>query len=144
MVASTFTPWSALIGGCLIGAASSLSLAFNGKVPGISGVVARILRRAANDTWWRVCFVIGLLGGGAGYVRWSAQPVSYDPSAGPLVTAVAGLLIGFGARVGGGCTSGHGICGIGRGSATSIVATVVFMATGMLTVWVSRQLSGAA
>lgn len=136
-----FTPISALIGGGLIGLATGLTLLLNGKIAGISGVVGRILRPAPGDVAWRVWFLLGLVAGGA------ATFAVYPPSrtlelagGGALVMAIAGLLVGLGTRVGGGCTSGHGVCGISRGSTRGILATVSFMAVAGLVVYLRRHL----
>lgn len=137
-----FSPVTALIGGLLIGTASALALALNGKIPGISGVVARIFKAQAGDTAWRVVFVLGLVCG-AGLAFTSYGPAAgYHPSRSLLVMGIAGLLVGVGTRVCGGCTSGHGVCGMGRGSPRSILATVVFMAWAILTVYVFAHVAG--
>jgi len=131
-----FSPWTALLGGLLIGTASALALALNGKIPGISGVVARIFRGQPDDTAWRVVFVLGLVCGAALAFTCYAPAAEYHPSRSLPVMAIAGLLVGVGTRVGGGCTSGHGVCGIGRGSPRSLVATVTFMILAFVTVYV--------
>ena len=134
-----FTPLPALIGGITIGVASALSLCLNGKVPGISGLFSRIFTRKSGDTAWRVIFLVGMIGGAM--IAFQLEPKSrpmWTPSIGMLI--VAGLLVGIGTRLGGGCTSGHGICGIGMGGKDSLVATLVFMGTGMVAVFVVRHL----
>ena len=135
-----FSPYPALIGGTLIGTASALALALNGKIPGISGVVARIFKGKPDDTAWRVLFVLGLVCGAALAFTCYAPAAGYHPSRNLIVMAIAGLLVGVGTRVGGGCTSGHGVCGIGRGSRRSLVATITFMAWAVLTVYVFDHL----
>ncbi len=130
MTITDFTPWTALFGGILIGTASAWALALNGKIPGISGLCARILRVESGDIAWRVFFLAGLIGGAALLFELFPNTAAFD-MAPPLPLAMfAGLLVGISTRVGGGCTSGHGICGIGRGSLRSIVATLVFMGAG--------------
>jgi uncharacterized membrane protein YedE/YeeE len=127
---ANFTPLASLLGGILIGLAASMMLLFNGKIAGISGIVAGLLRPAGHQTLWRVLFVTGLVTGGL--VLRFVQPAAYAFTI-PRTTAAlvaAGLLVGFGTRLGNGCTSGHGVCGISRLSARSIAATVVFIATG--------------
>jgi len=126
-----------LIGGCLIGLASLLAMAATGKTPGISGVFGRILRPIRNDVGWRICFLAGLLAGAA--ILFAVDDFSdlYRVPEGRslAVYAVAGLLVGLGTRLGGGCTSGHGVCGMGMGMRDSIVATVVFVLSAMATVY---------
>lgn len=136
-------PWPALLGGILIGTASALALGMNGKIPGISGVCARIFRRVPGDTLWRVAFLVGLVAGaGLAFVTIPGAR-EYSPRAAGLGwTAAAGLLVGVGTRLGGGCTSGHGVCGMGRGSARSTIATLTFMAVAIATVWAVRQWGG--
>jgi uncharacterized membrane protein YedE/YeeE len=136
---TTFTP---LLGGVLIGLAALWLYVGSGRTAGVSGIVGGIVRPARGDVLWRVAFVAGLvLAGVAGY---AARPHSISPSPRPLaLLALAGLLVGAGTRIGRGCTSGHGVCGIGRGSRRSLAATLTFMATGMLTVTLLR-LWGAA
>jgi uncharacterized membrane protein YedE/YeeE len=131
-----------LLGGALIGLSASLLLLANGRVAGISGVVGLLLAPARGEVTWRLLFLGGLLAGGLLLV-W-LHPVSFAPpvslTAGRVaLLMVAGLLVGFGTRLGNGCTSGHGVCGISRGSARSLAATLCFMATGMLTVFLVRH-----
>jgi uncharacterized membrane protein YfcA len=139
-----FTPIPSLIGGVLIGLSAALLLLFNGRVAGISGIFGGLLIRRAGDVAWRASFVAGLLAGG--FLMTLIMPSAF-PSA-PLrsapVIALAGLLVGFGTRLGNGCTSGHGVCGISRFSVRSMVATVVFMTTGVASVFVFNHLLGAA
>ena len=139
-----FTPISALIGGALIGLAASLFLLTHGKVAGISGLYGGVLRRGTSDRALRFWFIAGLVGAGA-LVR-LIFPAAFATtwSAALPVTLVAGLVVGFGTQLGNGCTSGHGVCGISRLSARSLIATVTFMATGFLTVFIMRHLIGGA
>lgn len=131
-----FTPVPALVGGLLIGVATGLALLMNGRIAGVSGVLGRIFRAVPGDTAWRVWFVLGLVAGGAATFAVYPPAAAYLPMATTLQMAIAGLLLGFGARLGGGCTSSYGICGISRRSARSIVGTLTFMTTGFLTVYV--------
>lgn len=137
-----FTPVPALIGGLLIGASTALFLVLNGRIAGISGILGGLLQPAWSDLGWRLAFLAGLLIAPLLYaaVSGSLPPVELDAPMGLLV--LAGLLVGFGTRLGAGCTSGHGVCGIGRGSPRSIAATLVFMTTAILTVFVTRHLMG--
>jgi len=137
-----FTPYTALGGGLLIGAAAVLLLYLNGRIAGISGILNGVLAHQAGDTAWRVAFIVGMLVGGAAF--WWLTPHAFVPRHGypvPLLLT-AGFLVGFGTRLGGGCTSGHGVCGLGRRSLRSLVATVTFVACGVLTVYLMRHLLG--
>ena len=137
-----FTPVSALIGGLLIGASAALFLVLNGRIAGISGILGGLLSPARSEIGWRLAFLAGLFLAPAAYVAagGSLPPVVLEAPLGLLV--LAGLIVGFGTRLGGGCTSGHGVCGIGRGSPRSLAATVVFMATAIVTVFVTRHVLG--
>jgi uncharacterized membrane protein YedE/YeeE len=118
----TFTPVSAVLGGLLIGASAALLLLLNGRVAGISGVVGGLLRPTSSDLAWRLAFVAGLVLAPLVYTAFGGTPAISIRA--PLALLVlAGLLVGFGARMGAGCTSGHGVCGISRGSPRSIAAT---------------------
>jgi uncharacterized membrane protein YedE/YeeE len=137
---TNFTPIPALLGGILIGLSASLLLLSHGKIAGISGIVGGLLTPGTPDRSYRLWFLAGLLAAGVtlAVLRPSTFP---SASSSPLwLVAVAGLLVGYGTRLGSGCTSGHGVCGISRLSARSITATVTFMATGALAVFVSRHL----
>ena len=137
-----FTPISALVGGVLIGLSASLLLLFNGRIAGISGIVGGLLQRyKAGEIAWRVAFVLGLIAAPVLYQVFSELPESRIDS-GWATLIVAGLLVGFGSRLGSGCTSGHGVCGISRLSPRSIVATLTFMGTGFIAVYVVRHLLG--
>jgi uncharacterized protein len=139
---SAFDPISALIGGGLIGLASALLMLLNGRIAGISGILGGALMVSAKDKIWRLCFIGGLVAapiiiGSFGYPLPGPQmPTSW------LLIVTAGVLVGFGARYGGGCTSGHGVCGIARLSARSIVATGVFMLSAIAVVAVVRHVFG--
>ena len=139
-----FNIFMPLLGGALIGTAAVMLLLFNGRIAGISGIVAGLITPVPQDVAWRVSFVAGLVAGGL--VLALTQPAMF-PSAefrSVPVFAVAGLLVGVGARLGSGCTSGHGVCGIGRFSPRGLLATVTFMGTGALTVFVVGRLFGGA
>ncbi len=127
-----------LLGGILIGLGSLFAMAASGKIPGISGIVARLIRRTPGDTTWRLVFLGGLIGGAALTfalnLGWDGFTLPAGRNLG--VYAIAGLLVGFGTRMGGGCTSGHGVCGMGSGAKDSILYTMVFMATAVVTVLV--------
>jgi uncharacterized protein len=123
----------AFAGGLLVGLAAALLLWGTGRIAGVSGIAGGLLPVRRGDWGWRAQFIGGLVAGGL-LLRWWHPQALGVPSGSVLVLALAGLLVGFGTRVGGGCTSGHGICGIGRLSPRSVVAVLVFVATGMLTV----------
>lgn len=123
-----------LLGGILIGLASLLAGALSGKVPGISGVFGRLLLPATTDKEWRFIFLLGLIGGAAfAFLAWESADL-FRPMRPLSITAIAGVLVGFGTRLGGGCTSGHGVCGVGAGAKDSITATMIFVGTAMVTV----------
>ncbi|MEE2829562.1 MAG: YeeE/YedE family protein [Myxococcota bacterium] len=130
-----FTPVSAFGGGLLIGLAALWMLVFQGRVAGISGICGGLFGGSSRAEWsWRVAFVAGLLVVGVTAESWAGPAVlQYGISRSPAALVVAGLLVGFGTRLGGGCTSGHGICGLGRFSLRSAAATGTFMGVGMLT-----------
>lgn len=129
-----YTYLHALIGGILIGFASLIATVFSGKVPGISGVFGHLLVRATPDKTWRLVFLIGLIGGAAlSFSLWDSAAL-FRPLRPLGVMAVAGLLVGFGTRLCGGCTSGHGVCGVGAGAKDSIAATLIFVAVAIMTV----------
>lgn len=141
-----FTPVSAAIGGVCIGAAAALLLALNGKIAGMSGMVARLFTGSIADRLWRTVFLIGLVGGAAlVFAAWApSRTFRTDtlPGIGGhrwITVAIAGLLVGFGTRLGGGCTSGHGICGMAAGSRRSIAAVLVFMSSGAAVVYLYRH-----
>lgn len=133
---------SPLLGGVLIGLGSLLAMAASGKIPGISGVVAKTLRPTPGDTAWRAVFLIGLVAGaGLLFALGLGHTGFYLPSGrGLAVVGIAGWLVGFGARVGGGCTSGHGVCGMGSGARDAIVYTLIFMAAAAVVVLLWRLL----
>lgn len=132
---------TALAGGFVIGAATAILLLVNGRIAGISGIVGGLLRMQKGDIAWRVAFVAGLIVSAVIWRFFHVLPeirieTSYE------MLAIAGLLVGYGTRMGSGCTSGHGVCGISRGSPRSIAATLTFMATGFVMVYVIRHIIG--
>ena len=137
-----FTPASALIGGVLMGASAAILLWFNGRIAGISGIFNGLLNPQRGETAWRALFVVGLVAGAALYAL--LHPAGYTPRTGfsPALLVLGGFLVGFGTRMSGGCTSGHGICGLGRLSPRSFTATAVFLLTGAATVFVVRHVIG--
>lgn len=136
-----FTPISGLIGGAMIGAAAALLLLLNGRVAGISGIAGGLLK-ADGDRLWRLAFVIGLVLGPLAVAAILGHMPTVEIAAGWPLLVVAGLLVGFGTRLGGGCTSGHGVCGMARLSPRSLAATGTFMVVAMATVFVTRHLIG--
>lgn len=137
-----FTPFASLLGGALMGLAASMLLLFSGRVAGISGVAGGLFRPSAGDLSWRVLFIAGLVAGGAVLLLVNPEVFHVGIHRSFAALAVAGLLVGFGARLGSGCTSGHGVCGLSRLSRRSLVATLTFMATGALSVFVVVHLLG--
>ena len=129
-----------LAGGILIGLASALLLLLNGRIAGISGIVASLISPPDKEHGWRAAFVLGLIGGGA--LMAMLRPSAFaDGGLGSVpLMAAAGLLVGFGARLGNGCTSGHGVCGIGRLSPRGLTATLTFITTGAVTVFVVEHI----
>ena len=134
----------ALAGGALIGISASVLLMLTGRIAGISGIVGGLMssERKSGEASWRLAFVIGLLAGGVGLYMFRPESFEGGPTVGPLVVALAGLFVGVGTTLGNGCTSGHGVCGISRLSKRSVVATCVFIATGMLVTYVVRHVIG--
>jgi uncharacterized membrane protein YedE/YeeE len=139
---ANFTPLSAAIGGALIGLASAMLMVFAGRIAGISGILGATLGLGTGDRTWRIAFIAGLiLAPVAAMLVGYPVPMPQMPASWVLIVA-AGLLVGFGARLGGGCTSGHGICGIARLSKRSIVATLVFMGAAVIVVAMMRHVVG--
>jgi uncharacterized membrane protein YedE/YeeE len=143
----TFTPFSSLAGGALIGLAASILLLFHGRVAGISGILGETLRGEGTrgEGAFRAAFLAGLVA--AGVVLRIVYPAAFSAtgitsSLGLALVAVAGALVGYGTRLGNGCTSGHGVCGLSRFSKRSLVATLTFMAAGGATVFVVRHVLG--
>ncbi|MTJ29172.1 YeeE/YedE family protein [Aphanizomenon sp. UHCC 0183] len=128
-----------LIGGILIGISATILLAFNGRIAGISGMVNGAISFNKNDAW-RWLFLLGMLAGGAIYeFVLSPQPTPTSKFA-PLTMIIGGLIVGFGTRMGSGCTSGHGVCGLGRLSMRSLIAVLTFLSSAFLTVFIVRHL----
>ncbi|MDB9313109.1 YeeE/YedE family protein [Spirulina sp. CS-785/01] len=135
---ASFNWITALIGGILIGLSATVLLAGNGRIAGISGMINGAIRFSASEAW-RWVFLAGMLAGGAIYeYGFAAQPTPTSNFA-PVLMIVGGLLVGIGTRVGNGCTSGHGVCGLGRLSARSLVAVLTFLATAFITVYLVRH-----
>lgn len=137
-----FTPWSALAGGALIGLAAALFIMLNGRIAGISGLLASLLERKADWRGEKALFLLGILLAPLLWLMAGEWP-RMEFQTNWLGLLIAGVLVGVGTRYGAGCTSGHGVCGISRLSARSIVATLTFMAAGFATVFVIRHLVGA-
>ena len=137
-----FTPVSASIGGLLIGLSATLLWFANGRIAGISGIVGSLWTPRIGDVAWRIGFLIALIAAPALYWMSGGELPHITVSVPWPLVMMAGLLVGFGARLGGGCTSGHGVCGIARLSPRSIVATGLFMATAIVTSFVLRHLIG--
>lgn len=132
---------TALIGGAIIGLASGLLWLLNGRILGVSGIIGGILNWSPKDVLWRAFFLGGLISGGT--LMYRLKPENFETLPMPSwAILLAGLLVGFGTRLSNGCTSGHGVCGISRISMRSIIATLVFMSMGALTVGVVRHLLG--
>lgn len=138
---SSFTPFLSLAGGLVIGVAVSIFILMNGRVAGISGIVGGLLRPTAGDATWRLAFVLGLVSAPLAYGAFVALPAVRIDADWPVLV-VAGLLVGLGTQYASGCTSGHGVCGVSRLSPRSLTATLVFVTTGFVTVYVVRSLLG--
>lgn len=133
--------WYGLLGGGLIGLSATVLLAFNGRIAGISGMVNGVITFASAERW-RWLFLAGMLGGGAIYEYLLAPQPTPTYGFAPVTMILAGFLVGFGTRMGNGCTSGHGVCGLGRLSVRSLVAVVSFMVAGFVTVFITRHVLG--
>jgi uncharacterized membrane protein YedE/YeeE len=134
-------PSQALLGGILIGISAALLLAFNGRIAGISGILYNLLFNplSGSERGWRMAFLVGLIGGG-----YLMLPIEFELRQGysPILLIISGLAVGIGTRIGNGCTSGHGVCGIGLMAGRSIVATATFMVSGIITVSILRNFIG--
>lgn len=140
---SNFTPYTSLLGGMVIGLSAVILLWMNGRIAGISGILGGMLHDLITNaqqktTYWRWAFILGLLSAPIAYQTVHALPTFHVTQHMPTLV-IAGLLVGFGTRLGAGCTSGHGICGLSRLSLRSLVATTVFMVSGMVSVFVMHQ-----
>lgn len=136
---SEFTPWRSLAGGLLIGLAAALLVLLQGRIAGISGVLGGVLAAKAGDRGWRLAFVAGLVAAPLAFTL-AGHPIVARIDAGTGTLIAAGLLVGVGTRYASGCTSGHGVCGLARGSLRSLAATLAFMGAGFATVLVVRHL----
>ena len=134
-----FTPISGFVGGLLIGLAVALMLLLNGRVAGISGIVGGLLTLRLRDNAWRIAFVAGLVLGALAYLSTAEGSAPVKVLASLPAVLVGGLLVGFGTRLGSGCTSGHGLCGMARLSRRSFAATATFFGVAMLTVFLTRH-----
>jgi len=138
-----FTSVSALLGGIMIGLAASALVVVSGRIAGISGILGGLLEGSKSDLLWRISFLIGLVVGPWLVTLVQERSPEIVMQASSLTLVIAGILVGFGTRVGNGCTSGHGVCGIARASPRSIVATVVFFSVAAITVFIARHVLGA-
>lgn len=141
-VMANFTPLPAFIGGVLIGLSAVLLMLANGRIAGVSGILGGLLSPKAGELGWRLAFLAGLIAAPFVYAAVIARvaPITATSSSGALI--VGGLLVGFGTRLGSGCTSGHGVCGLARFSPRSVVSTGLFLAAGVITVFVTRHAIG--
>ena len=139
---SHFTPVSALLGGALIGTAALLCWLLLGRIAGISGILAGAAQAQGPERNWRLAFLAGLVLAPLAFALAGGTLPVPDATRNPAMLVVAGLLVGFGTRLGSGCTSGHGVCGLARLSRRSLAATGVFMASAVATVFVTRHLLG--
>ena len=139
---TTFQPYSAAIGGALIGLSAVLLMWLNGRIAGISGILAGCLPTTGGPRGWRIAFLAGLVAAPIVALADGTPLIVPDMPGSWAVVILAGLLVGFGTRMAGGCTSGHGVCGIARLSPRSIVATMVFMATAVAVVFIARHVVG--
>jgi uncharacterized protein len=139
--ATSFTPISALTGGVLIGISALMLLALNGRVAGVSGIAGQLLAPKSDGRGWRLAFVLGLVSAALLHTLAAGAP-QVQIAADTVTLIIAGVLVGVGTQLGSGCTSGHGVCGLSRLSARSLVATISFMAAGIVTVFLVRHVFG--
>ncbi|MEK7258538.1 MAG: YeeE/YedE family protein [Pseudomonadota bacterium] len=139
---ANFTPWMSLGGGILLGIASAVFILVNGRILGISGILGGLLAPKTGDVGWRIAFVLGMLAAPMTLSLLTPDDFLSAPriDADYVMIGIAGLLVGYGTRLGSGCTSGHGVCGLSRLSPRSLVATGIFMAAGFAIVFVIRHL----
>lgn len=143
-MSTEFTPLLSTLGGILIGGSASLMLLLEGRVTGISGIVGGLFSPKAGDIGWRVAFVVGMAVAGLVAASFAPASVAAETNRGPALLVVAGLLVGVGTRIGSGCTSGHGVCGLSRLSPRSLVSVMTFMGVGgVVAVAVGRVLGAA-
>jgi len=138
---TSFTPWASLSGGVIIGIAAAMFILLNGRIAGISGILGGLLIPKKGDVLWRALFVAGMVLAPIAWLLTGPLPKMQIDAGYPLLI-IAGLIVGISTRYGSGCTSGHGVCGISRLSPRSIVATLAFMFTGFVTVYIVRHLFG--
>jgi len=138
---TSFTPWASLSGGVIIGIAAAMFILLNGRIAGISGILGGLLIPKKGDVLWRALFVVGMVLAPTAWLLTGPLPEMQIDAGYPLLI-IAGLIVGISTRYGSGCTSGHGVCGISRLSPRSIVATLAFMFTGFVTVYIMRQVFG--
>lgn len=140
-----FTPITSLVGGVMIGLSAVLLMATLGRIMGATGLLAGFLQPTNRSDWaWRASLLGGMISAPALYLIVTGQPVALDVPVSTVAMVVSGLIVGIGVTYGGGCTSGHGVCGMARLSPRSIVATVIFMIFAFLTVYVIRHVLGGA
>ena len=140
-----FTPYTSLAGGILIGISASILMFLNGRIAGISGIVSGIFNNpAVSEKAWRIAFLAGLVGGAFAYAYFFPISIAPREHVTTALLVVGGLIVGVGTAMGGGCTSGHGICGMSRFSLRSITATMAFLTSGIVTVYVVNLLAGAS
>jgi uncharacterized protein len=139
---ANFTPISAAVGGALIGLSAALLMLLNGRIAGVTGIVAGVFDPRGGDRLWRMAFVFGLIAAPLSAVALGLRMPALQLPSSLIVIAAAGLLVGFGTRLSNGCTSGHGVCGIARLSPRSLIATGIFMAAAMIVVAVTRHVIG--
>ena len=137
-----FTPLSATIGGILIGLAAVLMMAIHGRIAGISGLLSGVLFAEKSERSWRLAFILGLISAPILTLFFTGHRPDFDLQADTNLLIIGGLLVGFGTRLGSGCTSGHGVCGLSRLSPRSMASVVIFMASGMITVSIIKSLVG--
>ncbi len=146
-VATEFTPWASLVGGILIGLSAVLVMLLFGRIAGVSGLVVQVLRpfaaRGADDWLWRAAFILGLIAAPLVIALFNTSALQQTVSSNLEGMALAGLLVGVGAALGSGCTSGHGVCGLARLSRRSLAAVVIFMTAAFLTVFFLRHILGS-
>lgn len=133
-----FTPYTALLGGCLIGLSALILMLFNGRIAGISGILGGMLARHSPDRGWRIAFICGLIMAPMIFKLLGVQPVTPEVPGSATLWIGAGLLVGYGTKISKGCTSGHGVCGLARLSPRSMVATLIFMTVAGVTVYIQR------
>lgn len=137
-----FTPWLSTLGGALIGVSASLMLLLEGRIAGISGIVGGLTHPRPGDVGWRLAFVVGMVSAGVVGLLLAPELISADLDRAPWMVVLAGLLVGFGTRLGNGCTSGHGVCGLSRQSPRSLASVLTFIAVGMIVAVLVDRIGG--